>query len=147
MPASDSSEEAELPDLDDVASCRSVSCDNSDEEMMQFLNCDQSDFSHGKTIEEVQLGCKLGCLEPFQNKKSSLGTCLDHFLSSLQNMSKTEADMQIFDMLKGFEHDRVRSKSHRLQYSLWEHRVCRDCFMTALHIGKSRFDKLKHSID
>ena len=136
-----------MPDLDDVASCRSVSCDHSDEEMMQFLNCDQSDCSHGKTIEEVQHGCKLGCLEPFQNKKSSLGRCLDHFLSSLQDMSKTEADMQIFDMLKGFEHDRVRSKSHRLQYSLWEHRVCRDCFMTALKIGFPRFDKLKRSID
>ena len=137
MAESDSSEVV-LPDLED-----------SDEELLQYLNsescCEQNDVGHRAEIPKAPHGCKLRCLETLK-ENCAAKTCLDNLLSSLRKMSRTEADLQIFGLMKGLEHDRVRLNAKRWQYKLWGHPLCVSCFKSALNIGTSRFQKLKQSV-
>ena len=70
--------------------------------LLGINDSDQHDVGHRAEIPEVHHACKLGCLNTFK-ADCAAKTCLDKFLSSLREMSTTEADLQIFNLMKGLE--------------------------------------------
>ena len=111
--------------------------DDSDVDFLEELNTEQGGANPSRPFKPYM--CK--CLQQF-TEGSPGGIRLKSLQDALQSSSHAHVDAIIHAMLRKLEQTRIHLGHKRIEYTLFENPVCKQCWKHLLHIGGSRFQKL-----